>query len=397
MKDYYSEEIEKKDYYAEEIEAKAPSPPTRKLSLLEELRRRLPYQKQIAGGLRAYEEKGGEFLRERILPDVPAVAKGFLEMPKHLHPLAQLLELGKTGREVIGDVAKGKPLGETYLGMAERPFGVGLAVRTARRPRETWVEHPLPSGIEALMTLLPFVFKGARMGKPKITPKEITPKIKPVAEKPALGQPEMEMAKELKRRGVTEKPAEIPTGITLSEAELKTLANEMLNDAKIISPPVVSKLKPAFGGVRVVYDPASTPPWYPNVGLNKTDTMAGLKNIVKEGYKAKNKNAQQLFKKIQDWSKDKARYEPTKAEIVGGDLVKGDKVKINGEWYTAKPEPKTGMIELIDEQNIKLDIFEKLPVQELVKAKPTGEIKPPGIMGGVEAKGQEASVQSWMH
>jgi len=127
------------------------------LSVMGRIRSKLPYQKEVAGGLRAYEEKGGEFLRERILPDVPAVAESFLEMPKHLHPLAQLLELGKTGREVIGDVAKGKPLGETYLGMAERPFGVGLAVRTARRPRETWVEHPLPSGIEALMTLLPFL------------------------------------------------------------------------------------------------------------------------------------------------------------------------------------------------------------------------------------------------
>jgi hypothetical protein len=49
------------------------------------------------------------------------------------------------------------------------------------------------------------------------------------------------------------------------------------------------------------------------------------------------------------------------------------RVKIGGEWYEAKPSPETGEVRLVDGKDITLDIFDRMPVEDLkiAKAKPS--------------------------
>jgi len=159
----------------------------------------------------------------------------------------------------------------------------------------------------------------------------------------------------------------------LSESKLKIEASEMLEEAELIRPPSVRKGPRAYG-VQVAYDPATTPEWFPDAPFNKAQAVAALKSIAKDGLEAKNPNAQSMMNVIERWSKEK--YEVREyPKVFGGELKAGDRVKIKGEWYTAKPSPETGEVRLVDGKQIKLDIFEDIPVEEIRRATQEGRAK----------------------
>jgi len=305
---------------------------------------------------------------------------------------AEMRRAGETGKEMATGLGKGVldwmvasgltgGIGTPVIPTTEQTLArlkIGERVKEGGVLAESVYPLTLMGGVRGLIgKATPKTFKAPEMAKVLEKPTEVAKEI-PKAELPevlkkpeAFGERAMREAREVKEiieKGKRVKAGTIPEGITLSEVELKTLANEMLNDAKNISKPVVTKGR-GKQGVRVVYDPTTTPEWYPRQSLSKTDVLTGLRQIVKDGYKSKDWRAENLFLTIEEWSKRKD-YMAKATEIVGADLVAGDRVKINGEWYTAKPHEATGTVELIDSQNIKLDIFDRLPVEEFQKAEP---------------------------
>ena len=204
-------------------------------------------------------------------------------------------------------------------------------------------------------------------------------------------------AKEAREAFHAKKPTPAPAEKgRISEADLKTTANEMLNDAKYIKAPRVAKGTPAKG-VQVDYS-ASAPAWYTRMrggtGMGKAETLTGLRAIIKDGAATENVSGQRLLSYVEEW----AQRKPGKGagEMVAGEFKPGDKVRIGDEWYEAKLSDKTGEVKLIDSQKIEMDVFDKVTVDEYRPVKPTpkppagkpaGKVGIPGI-GGVPLKGK---------
>lgn len=147
----------------------------------------LPFAKPVKKGLERYFEWG----EKRVIPDIPEVLKGLAEMPKQADPFQQLLEMGKTGREIVTDIAKGEPLTEVYLKQAEKTPVVGTALTTVRHP-EQWREHPLSMAVRTAMDLA-LLLGGARAAikpraKPTVRPMEVKPPIEPTEQPFVAGE-----------------------------------------------------------------------------------------------------------------------------------------------------------------------------------------------------------------
>lgn len=160
-----------------------------------------------------------------------------------------------------------------------------------------------------------------------------------------------------------EKPAEAGKA-AIPETDLKTTANEMLNDAKYIKAPRVAKGTPATG-VQVDYS-AAAPDWYVRMrsgtGMGKAETLTGLQAIIKDGAATKNVHGQRLLSYVEEW----AQRKPGKGagEMVAAEFKAGDRVRIGDEWYEAKVNDKTGEVKLIDSQSVTMDVFDKVTVDE---------------------------------
>jgi len=172
---------------------------------------------------------------------------------------------------------------------------------------------------------------------------------------PVPGEAELKLARELKEKGVTEKPAEIPAELEglvkrLPETELRAQAQEMLGETKFISPPQVTKGQRAFG-VKVTYDPATTPEWYSRgVGLDKRQAISGLKAIAEEGYKTKNPYSKNLFGAIEDQVIIKRGEVPMYAGIPVPEAIREVSRLTNEmiEKMKAKPEIRAGVKEALE-------------------------------------------------
>lgn len=332
--------------------------------------------------------KPGEDLRYvtamNILKGIPSFALEFVTQP---HGLVKMME------------EEPPP-----VSLKQMPV-IGRALRTIEEPK-LLAEEPIPSAVEFLG--MPLFMKHILTGKlPPTKPALARPSIPGMAEayeklaKPKVevkpearipGKAEMELAKELRAKGVTEKPP-LKLEPKLSDVELKTEATEMLGEAKLITKPNIVKGK-GRRGVSVQYDPMTTPEWYTRTGMTKTEVLKGLRDISEKGSKAESAEAGRIHWMVEEWHKVKGevRPEPT-TEVFGGDLVAGDRVKIKGEWYTAKPSPETGEVRLVDGKQIKLDVFEDIPVEEIARvAKPKPTVKAPTIQEGRVAPEGEAVI-----